>query len=33
MKESTREALVFLGTGILVVLVFAAPKLWALFAG
>lgn len=33
MKESTREALVFVGTGILVVLVFAAPKLWALLAG
>ncbi len=33
MKESTREALVFLGTGIVVVLVFAAPKIWALLAG
>jgi hypothetical protein len=31
MKESTREALVFLGTGILVILIAAGPKIvWLL---
>jgi hypothetical protein len=33
MKESTREALVFLGTGILAVLIFSGYKIWFLLFG
>jgi hypothetical protein len=33
MRETTREALVFLGTGIIVILIAAAPKIvWLLRA-